>query len=245
MKETRVRSLIWIPHAAEELNLSTTTIEPVLWAGEPQLLKCTWPRFHRLQQEKPPQWEACTPQLESNPRSPQLEKSLCSSKGPAEPEINKLIKNKKKVQKKKSQQRHILRSWKIPPTPQFPNSSSPPLDLQNASGHSHTPYSRSSAPGGIRVERDGGLCCLPLPKANNFCKFHMNRWPMNTFQVPIRALQRGIASKGPRGLSFTVFPVTPQVELKALYYILRASALKSAWSELQPWLRHFLPSLWA
>ena len=100
MKETRVRSLIWIPHAAEELNLSTTTIEPVLWAGEPQLLKFTWPRFHRLQQEKPPQWEACTPQLESNPRSPQLEKSLCSSKGPAEPEINKIIKKKKKVKKK-------------------------------------------------------------------------------------------------------------------------------------------------
>ena len=32
------------------------------WAHVPQLLKPSCPRAHALQQEKPPQWEACTPQ---------------------------------------------------------------------------------------------------------------------------------------------------------------------------------------
>ena len=32
LQETQVRSLIWnIPHAEKQLNLNTTTIEPVLW----------------------------------------------------------------------------------------------------------------------------------------------------------------------------------------------------------------------
>ena len=39
-----------------------------------QLPKPVDPRAHAPQQEKPPQWEACTPQLESSPYSPQLEK---------------------------------------------------------------------------------------------------------------------------------------------------------------------------
>ena len=42
-------------------------------AQEPQLLKLMSPRARALQQEKLPQREACTPQLESNPCSPQLE----------------------------------------------------------------------------------------------------------------------------------------------------------------------------
>ena len=33
------------------------------------------PQAHALQQEKPSQWEALTPQLESSPRSLQLEKA--------------------------------------------------------------------------------------------------------------------------------------------------------------------------
>ena len=33
------------------------------------------PRAHAQQEEKPPQWEACAPQLESSSRLLQLEKS--------------------------------------------------------------------------------------------------------------------------------------------------------------------------
>ena len=46
------------------------------WAHVSQLLKPAHPRACALQQEKPLQWEAHTPQLESNPCLPQLEKSL-------------------------------------------------------------------------------------------------------------------------------------------------------------------------
>ena len=51
----------------------------------PQLLKPTHPGVHALQHEKPSQWQACTPQLESSPRSPQLEKSPHSNKDPLQP----------------------------------------------------------------------------------------------------------------------------------------------------------------
>ena len=53
------------------------------WAHVQQLLKPTHPRACAQKQEKPPQWEASTPQLESGPRSPQLEKSLHINKDPA------------------------------------------------------------------------------------------------------------------------------------------------------------------
>ena len=43
------------------------------------------------QQEKPQQWEAGEPQLESNPLSPQLEKSLWGNEDPAQPKVNKII----------------------------------------------------------------------------------------------------------------------------------------------------------
>ena len=46
-----------IPHAVKQLNLSTTTTEACM------------PRAPALQQEKPPQEEACIPQPESNPRA--------------------------------------------------------------------------------------------------------------------------------------------------------------------------------
>lgn len=45
---------------------------------------------------------------------------------------------------------------------------------------------------------------------------------MNTFLGPCQGLTKRHSKKGTQGLSFTVFPVTPQVELQALYYILRA-----------------------
>ena len=66
-----------IPHATEQLSPCTTTVEA-----------CA-PRAHDLQQEKPLQWEICTLQLGSNPRRPQLKKSLRSNKDPAQPKIKK------------------------------------------------------------------------------------------------------------------------------------------------------------
>ena len=53
------------------------------------------PRARAPQQEKPPQWEACTWQLESSPHSLQLEKAYAQQRRPGEAE-NKLITLKKK-----------------------------------------------------------------------------------------------------------------------------------------------------
>ena len=83
-----------IPHAAEQINPCATTTEPVLQSPEPQLLKPTHPRACSVQGEKPPWWEAHSPQLESSPCSWQLEKSLHSGEDPAQPKINKIIKIK-------------------------------------------------------------------------------------------------------------------------------------------------------
>ena len=47
------------------------------------------PTGYALQQEKPPQHVACTLQLESSPRLPQLEKTLCNNKDPAQLKLNK------------------------------------------------------------------------------------------------------------------------------------------------------------
>ena len=49
------------------------------WAHVPQILKPVCPRANAPQQEKPPQWAACTLQLESSPCSPQLEKNPLSN----------------------------------------------------------------------------------------------------------------------------------------------------------------------
>ena len=57
-------------------------------AHVPQLLKPTGPRACALQQEKPPQWEALTLQLESKPCSLQLEKK------PTQQQIPRRAKNK-------------------------------------------------------------------------------------------------------------------------------------------------------
>ena len=64
------------PHATGQLTLCTTTIEPVCalefgshnyWAHAPQRLNLKRPRACAPQQEKPPQHEACTLQLENSP----------------------------------------------------------------------------------------------------------------------------------------------------------------------------------
>ena len=67
-------------------------------AQEPQLLSpratTTEPLHTRAcaPWEKPLQWEAHTPQLESSTHSLQLKKNLCSNKDPAQPKIrNKII----------------------------------------------------------------------------------------------------------------------------------------------------------
>ena len=86
-----------IPRAIRQLSLGTTiepvfgtqgiaTTEPCAATTEPSS-----PRSHVPQQEKPAQWEACTPQGERSPCSSQRERSLSSNKDPAQPKINKYI----------------------------------------------------------------------------------------------------------------------------------------------------------
>ena len=66
------------------LSLCPRTREPQLLSPCEQLLKPVCPRAHAAQ-EKPPQGEACTPQLERSPCLPQLERSLHSNEDPAQP----------------------------------------------------------------------------------------------------------------------------------------------------------------
>ena len=66
-----------IPRAMEQLRPCATTME--LW-----IPGAANPRDCALQQEKPQQWEACAPQLEGSPHSPQLEKGPCSHEDPAQ-----------------------------------------------------------------------------------------------------------------------------------------------------------------
>ena len=71
---------------AEQLSPTKQLLSLCSRAREPQLLKPEHPRA-RAPPEKPPQWEAHTPQLKSSPCLPQLEKSLHSNKDPTEPQI--------------------------------------------------------------------------------------------------------------------------------------------------------------
>ena len=75
-------NLVWVPQL---LSLCSR-------AGELQLQKPSCLREHALQQEKPLQWEAHAPQLQRSLYLPQLAKSQCSNKDPAQPKLN----NKKK-----------------------------------------------------------------------------------------------------------------------------------------------------
>ena len=72
-----------IPHATEQLNRRATALSLHPRAQESQLLKPVYPRSGALQQEKPPQWEANPPQLESSPCSPQPEKKACQQQRPS------------------------------------------------------------------------------------------------------------------------------------------------------------------
>ena len=65
-----------IPRAKEHLS---PTIEPVLYSP-----CATAAEACALQQEKPLQYEACAPRLESSPCFPQLEKSQSSKEDPAQ-----------------------------------------------------------------------------------------------------------------------------------------------------------------
>ena len=72
---------------------ATTTLKPVLQSLGTTITESAHPRAPALQQEKPPQQEAHTPQPESSPGSLQLEKSQYTNKDPVLP---KLTKKKKK-----------------------------------------------------------------------------------------------------------------------------------------------------
>ena len=100
MQETQVRSLI--QHdllCCEATRLVYHSYRSCAWeprsrnygAHVPQLLKPACTRTHALQQKKPPQWEACTLQLESSPYSLQLEKSPHGNEDSAQSKINKII----------------------------------------------------------------------------------------------------------------------------------------------------------
>ena len=65
VQETQVRALVWEDPTCHG---ATKPVRHNYWACEPQLLslratttEAHMPRAHALQQEKPPQWEACTP----------------------------------------------------------------------------------------------------------------------------------------------------------------------------------------
>ena len=87
-----------IPHATEWLSLVPQLLSLCSRVQEPQLLS---PCAHLLtsaclracaqQKETPPQWEACTPQLERTPCSLQREKSPRSSEDPAQAKINQSV----------------------------------------------------------------------------------------------------------------------------------------------------------
>ena len=79
-----------IPHAVEQLGPCATTTEPALQTQGGETTKPVRPRTCGLQQEKPLQWEARVPQLESSPHLLQPEKNPCSNKDPAQPKIKSI-----------------------------------------------------------------------------------------------------------------------------------------------------------
>ena len=94
VQETRVRSLVWkIPHAAVQLSLCTTTVEPALQASGTAMTEAQMPRVQAPQQEATPVRRPST-SMKSISCSLQLEKSPCSNEDPAQPKINKIVKEK-------------------------------------------------------------------------------------------------------------------------------------------------------
>ena len=64
-------------------------MKPVLQSPAPTATAAHTPGARALQQEKPPQWAARAPQLESNPCKPELETTTRDNKDPAQPKIKK------------------------------------------------------------------------------------------------------------------------------------------------------------
>ena len=101
VQETWIQSLIWEDPtclgATKPMchNYWACALEPGSPNYVPKLLKPFCLRAHEPQQEKPLQWEACTPQLESSLCLPQLEKNMCGNEDPAQPKINKVKKKEK------------------------------------------------------------------------------------------------------------------------------------------------------
>ena len=90
IRETLVQSLAWEDstcHGATRPvhhNYWAHALEPSscnYWAYALQLLKPAHSRAHALQQEKPPQWEVCAPQLERKPTH--------NNRDQVQPKINK------------------------------------------------------------------------------------------------------------------------------------------------------------
>ena len=63
-----------------------TWVQSLIWE-DPTCQEATKPEYHNywayaLQQEKPPQWETCAPQLEGTSTSPQIEKACVLQQRP-------------------------------------------------------------------------------------------------------------------------------------------------------------------
>ena len=89
-RQCRVHGLPWlgeihIHHAPKLLILCPRAWGHQLWAHPAQPWKHAFPEACPLQQGKPAQWEACTPQPESRPQSPQLEASPRGNQDPTQP----------------------------------------------------------------------------------------------------------------------------------------------------------------
>ena len=100
-RRQRVQSLVQedptCPRATEPMhhNYWACAIESGSWDVA---TKPTRPRARTQQQEKPLKWEDQAQQLDSRLHSPQLEQTLGSNQGPAQPEISKIIFLKKESQ---------------------------------------------------------------------------------------------------------------------------------------------------
>ena len=76
-------------HVPQLLSLCSKPGSHNCWPHVSWLLKSVCPTTRAPEQEKPLQWAACTPHLESSPHSLQADKNPCGNKVPALPKINK------------------------------------------------------------------------------------------------------------------------------------------------------------
>ena len=84
---TRVPSLVW------EDSIHGGATKPVCrdyWAHMPPLLKAVCPKASAPQEKPPPRWKVYTPQLESSPHSPQLEKAHTQQRRPSSVKTKKI-----------------------------------------------------------------------------------------------------------------------------------------------------------